>query len=104
MEAEFERDYNEITCNTSYQSPILKKYVLTINNSVYYDCGIHILDWIDVTYQQEFMSNPKNKYYNALLDTLLKENNLRGEPFSNENIQKAVGKVIEEMEAEFERN
>ena len=31
-EAEFERNYNKITCDTSYQSPILKKYVLTIND------------------------------------------------------------------------
>ena len=38
------------------------------------------------------------------LDTLVKDNNLRGKPLSNENIQKAVGTVIEETEAEFERN
>ena len=50
------------------------------------------------------MATPKEKYYNALLDTLVKDNNLRGEPLSNEKIQKAVGKVIEETEAEFERN
>ena len=41
-EAEFERNYNEITCDTSYQSPILKKYVLTINNSVYYESDEHV--------------------------------------------------------------
>ena len=45
------------------------------------------------------MVTPKDKYYNSLLGTLVKYNNLRGEPFSNENIQKAVGKVIEEREA-----
>ena len=50
------------------------------------------------------MANPKYKYYNALLDTLVKDNNLRGKLFSNEKIQKAVGKVIEETEAEFKRN
>ena len=50
------------------------------------------------------MATPKDKYYNALLDTLVKNNNIRGEPFSNENIRKAVDKVIEETEAEFERN
>ena len=42
MEAEFERNYKEITCNTSYQSPILKKYVLIINNSVYYESDEHV--------------------------------------------------------------
>ena len=36
-EAEFERNINEITCDTSFQPPILKKYVSTINDSVYYE-------------------------------------------------------------------
>ena len=45
------------------------------------------------------MATPKDKYYNALLDTLVKDINLRGEPLSNENILQAVGKVIEETEA-----
>ena len=35
-EAEFERNINNITCNTSFQSTIQKKDVSTINNSVYY--------------------------------------------------------------------
>ena len=50
------------------------------------------------------MSNPRDKYYNAFLDTLVKNNNLRGEPLSNQNIQEAVIDVMEEMEAEFEHN
>ena len=37
MEAEFERNINEITCNTSFQSPKEKKYVSTINGYVYYE-------------------------------------------------------------------
>ena len=49
------------------------------------------------------MATPKDKYYNAFLDTLVKYNTLRGKPLSNQNIQKSVGKVIEETEAEFER-
>ena len=44
------------------------------------------------------MATPKDKYYNLLLDTLVKDNNPRGEPLSNEKIEQAVGKVIEEME------
>ena len=36
-EAEFERKYNKTTCNNSFQSPILKKYVSTINDYVYYE-------------------------------------------------------------------
>ena len=50
------------------------------------------------------MATTKDKYYNALLDTLFKDNNLRGEPLSNENIQQAGSKVIEKTEEEFERN
>ena len=69
-----------------------------------YECGRNLLDRLDVTYQRAFISTPKDKYYNALLDTIVKENNLRGEPLSNQNIQKAVSDVIEEKEAEFERN
>ena len=42
MEAEFEHNYNEITCDTSYQSLILKKDVLTINDLVYYESDEHV--------------------------------------------------------------
>ena len=41
------------------------------------------------------MDTPKDKYYIELLDTLVKENNLRGEPLSNQNIQEPVSDVIE---------
>ena len=69
-----------------------------------FECGRNLLDQLDVTYQQFFISTPKDKYYNALLDTLVKGNNLMGKPLSNEKIQKAVGKVIKETEAEFKSN
>ena len=45
------------------------------------------------------MATPKDKYYYAFLDTLVKDNNLRGGPLSNDKIQQAVVKVIEETEA-----
>ena len=64
-----------------------------------YKCGRNLLERLDVMYQRAFMATPKEKYYNVFLDNLAKDNNLRGEPFSNENIQQAVGKVIEETEA-----
>ena len=69
-----------------------------------YECGRKLLYRLDVTYQRVYMSTPKDKYYNGLLDTLVKDNNLRGEPFSNQNIQQAVSDVIEETEAELELN
>ena len=45
------------------------------------------------------MATPKEKYYNALLDNLVKDNNRKGEPLSNDKIRQSVGKVIEETEA-----
>ena len=69
-----------------------------------FECGSNILDRLDVTYQRAFMSTSKDKYYNAFLDTLVKESNLRGEPLYNQNFQKAGSDVIEETEADFERN
>ena len=69
-----------------------------------YKCGRNILDRLDVTYQRAFMATPKDKYYNALLDTLVKDNNIRGKPLSNQNIQESVSDVMEETEAEFKRN
>ena len=41
-ESEFERNHNRITCDNSYQSPILKKDVLIINNYVYYESNEHV--------------------------------------------------------------
>ena len=66
-------------------------------------CGRNILDQLDVTYQRAFMATPKEKYSNAFLDTLAKDNNIKGEPFSNDKIRQEVGKVIEETGSEFER-
>ena len=37
MEAEFECNMNEITCDSSFQSPIQNKCVSTINDSIYYE-------------------------------------------------------------------
>ena len=69
-----------------------------------YECGRNLLDQLDVTYQRAFMATSKDKYYNALLDTLVKDNILRGKPLSNQNIQEAFSDITVETEAEFERN
>ena len=60
-----------------------------------FECGRNILDRLDVTYQKAFMATPKDKYYNVLLDTLVKDNNLKVKPLSNDKIRQAVGKVTE---------
>ena len=61
-----------------------------------YEFGRNILDRLDVAYQRSFMAtSAKYKYYNALLDALVKDNNLRGELLSNQNIQKSVSDLID---------
>ena len=69
-----------------------------------FECGRNFLDRLEVTYQRAFVATPQDKYYNAFLNNLVKYNNRKGAPFSNEKIQQAVGKVMEETESGFERN
>ena len=78
-----------------------KEYTVTDKVKSYfiiYECGRNLLDRLEVTYQRAFMSTPKDKYYNAFLDTLVIDNNLRGEWLSNKKIQEAVSDVTEETE------
>ena len=49
------------------------------------------------------MDTPKDKYHNTLLKTLVDDNNRNGATLSNEKLRQAVGKVMEETEAELER-
>ena len=51
-----------------------------------FECGRNLLDRLDVMYQRAFMATPQDKYYNALLNTLVKENNLKGATLSNDKI------------------
>ena len=60
-EAEFERNYNKITCDTSFQSPILKKYVSTINDSVYYESDEQVYTISDSDKQVDVSSEPKEE-------------------------------------------
>ena len=76
-----------------YKEPPVNKEMTSYFNI--FECGRNILDRLDVTYQKTFMATPKDKYYNALLDTIVKENNLKGEPLSDDKIRQEVGKVIE---------
>ena len=50
-------------------------------------------------YQQVFMATPQDKYYNVLLNNPAKDKNCKVSPLSNDKIQQAVGKVMEETEA-----
>ena len=42
MDIEYERNIINITCDDSYQSPMKKKYVSTIKDSVYYELDEHV--------------------------------------------------------------
>ena len=60
-EAEFERNINEITCNTSFQYPIQKKYVSKINDSVYYESNNQVDKISDSNKQVDASSKPKEE-------------------------------------------
>ena len=88
-----DREYKELS--------VTKKMMSYFN---IFKCGRNILDRLDVTYQRAFMATPQDKNYNALLNTLVKDNNRKDAPFSHDKILQAVGKIMEENEAELERN
>ena len=56
---EHKRNINEITCNTSFQSPIQNKDESTINNSVYYDSDEQVDTISDSHEQVDPRSDPK---------------------------------------------
>ena len=69
-----------------------------------FECGRNILDRLDVTYQRAFMATPQDKYYTEMLENLVKMNNLRGEPLSNERLLQSAIDKREETDVEKERN
>ena len=80
-----------------YKEPSATKEVKRYFNI--FECGRNLLDRLDVTYQREFMATPQDKYYTKMLENLVKTNNLRGEPLSNERLRQAVIDVREETDA-----
>ena len=59
MEAEFERDINKITCDTSFKSPIKNKYASKIKDSVYYELYNQEDTISDATKKVDPSSDPK---------------------------------------------
>ena len=57
-EAEFERNYNKIMCDTSYKSPMINKDVLTIKDLVYYESDEHVDTICDSSKQIDASNNP----------------------------------------------
>ena len=85
-----------------YKEPSVNKEVKSYFNI--FECGRILLDRLDVTYQQAFMTTPQDKYYTKMMDNLIKINNPNGEPLSNENLRQSVSDAREEIDAEHERN
>ena len=58
-DVEHEHKINEITCDTSFHSPMLKKNVSTIKNSVYYGSDDQVDTISDSNRQVDPRSDPK---------------------------------------------
>ena len=58
MDAEHKRNINNITCDDLYQSPMKKKYVSTINDSVYNESNEHVDTISDSIKQVDPRNNP----------------------------------------------
>ena len=86
----------EVTYNiiTEFKDEEHKEPSATVKLNIY-ECGRNLLELLDVTYQWAFMATPKGKYYNAFLDNLVKDNNIRGKPLSNQKIQQEVSDIIQ---------
>ena len=58
LNGEHERNINNISCDDLYQSPMKKKDVSTINDSVYYDSDEHIYTIGDSSKQTDASNEP----------------------------------------------
>ena len=64
-----------------------------------FDCGINILNRIDVTYERARMATTKKILY-EILQTQVDYNDRNNTPLYNENLRQSVSKVIAQMEEE----
>ena len=51
-----------------------------------FEYGRNLLERLNVIYQQMIMATPQEKYYNLLLNNLVKDNNHKGALFSFDKI------------------
>ena len=65
--------------------------------------GRNILNRLEVTYERACMANPRDKYYEKMLDTLVDYNDHHNALLSKENLRRAISKVVAKTEEE-ERN
>ena len=64
-----------------------------------FECDRNLLNILYIPYQQAFIATPQDKYYNLLMNNVVKDNNLKGAPLSNDNLGQEDGKVMKETEA-----
>ena len=68
--AEFERNINKITCDTSFQYPIQNKDISTINDSIYYESD----DQVDMISDSKKQVDPSSdaRVYTHVIDRIRK--------------------------------
>ena len=59
-----------------------------------YSNMIHILNRLDMLYEQECIATPRDEYYTKMLKTLIDHKDCHNTPFSSEKLQQAVGRVM----------
>ena len=80
-----------------------------------FECGINLLDQLDLTYQQVFMASPvqevfyqpypaQERYYDKLAESLIKAKAGSDGTINNDDLDKAITQLKSEKEAGNERN
>ena len=59
-----------------------------------------LLNRLDVSYERACMATPIDEYYTKMLENLKDHNDRHNAPFSSENLQQAVSRVMAETEEE----
>ena len=65
-----------------------------------FECEKNILNSLDATCERSFMATPRDKYFTKMYETLVNYNDRNDAPLFNENILKAMHKVIAEEESD----
>ena len=62
------------------------------------------MDRPGVSYERAYMATPKEEYFGEMLDQIIKHNHRHGTPMSNEKLQEAVIRIMEDKERDAKRN
>ena len=97
--------YNGITelKKNEHKEPSVTEKVTSYFNI--FECGINLLDPLDVTYQRAFMeTSAQDEYYKEMTKSLIKANIGSDGKICNENIHRVVIDLRAELDLEHERN